>query len=368
MANFSRASRNICCAEVPFDGEILARRRCTSSELRSPAGGRTDYEVAMRAFGHRQDIDAGCGRRLRRSVGKSPFSDRCGVASGAIARSCNGLSERRLRGAPVMTDGAFGNLRPSTLAVNGGLETLDIDACCRRGRPAPPLTREDDGALQGRAFFDQVYHAERYAELLGRTVISPRCPEQNLLKGPSDLPMFCYGEEDGDDDDVNTSACEMQGHEPSPEVRQVLKALLPASGEIDVPMKMAARLETLAGIADRVKSGRQLREHLDNFYSSSPGLPEMKQQVHTEACLSEPPFPTLLRAASSGCGKPTAQSIDHAGKRGDKEPPERQVSESSIVSLASFHGSVKERLATQRRKAFNMVIQGGGRAGWKMIH
>lgn len=321
MTSFSHARRTTCLAEVPCDGETLAR--------------------------------------LRRSVDKSSFSDSFGVASGAIARPCNGLSEKRLRGAPVIADGAFGNLRPSALAVNGSLETLDIDACRRRGRPAPPSTRADDGALQGRAFFDQVYHAERYANLLGRAVISPRCLEQNLLEGPSDLSMFRDGKEDNDDDDMSTSANEEQGHEPSPEVRQVLKALLPASGEIDVPMKMAARLEELAEIADRVKSGRKLREHLDNFYSPSPGL-----QVQSEACLPEPPYPTLLRPAFSGGGKSTAQFIDHAGKR---EPSKRQCSESSIVSSASFHSSAKDRQAAERRKAFNVVVSGGGRAGWKMI-
>lgn len=303
MAAFSYASR--ATFDVPSDGEMLGRRRQTSSELQSRAG------------------------------------------------------------APMTASQSFGSSTPSMLAVNSGLETLDIDACCRRRRLSPAPPREDDGALQGRAFFDQICHAKRYAELLGRPVIASRRPEQSLLENHLGLPIWC----EGDEDDVSTSASEEQGLEPSPHVRQVLKALLPSSGEIEIPIKMVARLETLVGLAERVDSGRRLLDRLDGSYMpAAPSLPEENSQVKPEASLPESFYPTLLTgAASNAGGKSTEKNIDHEGKLESKEPLEVQFSEGSTATPESSQSSTKEQLAAQRRTAFKVVVEGGGRAAWKTI-
>eukprot|EP00930_Biecheleria_cincta_P045149 TRINITY_DN31122_c0_g1_i1.p1 TRINITY_DN31122_c0_g1~~TRINITY_DN31122_c0_g1_i1.p1 ORF type:complete len:365 (+),score=64.59 TRINITY_DN31122_c0_g1_i1:90-1184(+) len=363
MAAFSYASH--ATSDVPIDGEMVGRQRQTSSELQSRAAGdRATYEMTMRAFGCPHDVDAGCGCRLQQAADKASFSDSCGVASVDIARRCGGLSERRLRGEPVTAGGPFGSPTLSMLAVNSGLEALDIDACCRRRRLSPTSAREDDGALQGRAFFDHIYHAKRYAELLGRPVISSRRPDQSLLKTHLDLPMWC----EGDEDDVSTSAFEEQCHEPSPEVRQVLKALLPSSGEIAIPMKMVARLETLVGLAERVDSGRRLLDHLDcSYMPTSPSSPQENSQVQPEASVSESLYPTLLKVAPSGGGKSAEKFIACAGKLGNELHSEVQFSEASTVPPESSQSSIRDQFAAQRRAAFNVVVQGGGRAAWKMI-
>jgi len=302
MAAFSYASR--ATFDVPNDGEMLGRRRQTSSELHSRAG------------------------------------------------------------APVTASQSFGRSTPSMIAVNSGLETLDIDACCRRRRLSPAPPREDDGALQGRAFFDQIYHAKRYAELLGRPVIASRRPDQSILENHLGLPIWC----EGDEDDVSTSESEEQGHEPSPHVRQVLKALLPSSGEIEIPMKMVARLETLVGLAERVDSGRRLLDRLDgSFMPAAQSLPEENSQMEPEASTPESLYPTLLTAAANARGKSTEKFIDHAGKLESKEPSEVQFSEASTATPESCQSSTKEQLDAQRRTAFKVVVQGGGRAAWKTI-
>jgi hypothetical protein len=250
------------------------------------------------------------------------------------------------------------------IAVNSGLETLDIDACCRRRRLSPAPPRDDDGALQGRAFFDQIYHAKRYAELLGRPVIASRRPEQSLLETHLGLPIWC----DGDEDDVSSSASEEQGHEPSPHVRQVLKALLPSSGEIEIPMKMVARLESLVELAERVNSGRRLLDRIDGSYMpAAPSSPEENSQVEPEASTPESLYPTLLTVASNAGGKSTDKFVDRAGKLDSKEPSEVQFSETSTATPESSQSSIKEQLAAQRRTAFNVVVQGGGRSAWKTI-
>lgn len=303
MAAFSYASRAISF-DVPCDGEMLGRRRQTSSELHSRAG------------------------------------------------------------ASVTASLSFGSSTPSMLAVNSGLEALDIDACCRRRRRSPASPRDDDGALQGRAFFDHIYHAKRYAELLGRPVISSRHPVQSLLENHLPLPIWC----EGDEDDGSTSAPEEQGHEPSPHVRQVLKALLPSSGEIEIPMKMVARLETLVGLAERVDSGRRLLGRLDGSYMpAAPSSPEENSQVQPEASTPESPYPTLLNAAPNGGGKSTDKFVDLAGKLENKEPSEMQFSEASTATPESSQSSTKDQLAAQRRTAFKVVVQGGDRAAWRMI-
>lgn len=365
MASFAYDNFASRCAEDPADGEMPSRRRQTSSQLQSRAGGHSNYEMTMHAFGCPHDIDAERGRRLRQSADKTSCGH--GAASADIARRGIGLSERRLRGAPFTADGSFGCLRPSMLAVNSGLEAFDIDACCRHRRLSPAAAREDDGDLKGRAFFDHIYHAERYAELLGRPVVSSRRREQSLLENPDALPMWW----EGDEDDASTSASGEQDHEPSPEVRQVLKALLPASGEIDIPMKMVARLETLVGLAERVDAGRRLLDRLDCSHMSTPrtatppSSPEMNSQGQPETSASEPIYPTLLRAASHEGGKSTTI---HADKGDNKEPSEGKFSEASTASPESSQSNTMDKIASQRRKGFNAVVQGGGRAAWSMIH
>lgn len=136
-----------------------------------------------------------------------------GATSLDIARPCGPCaSERRLRSTcmPTVPDGAFGSSSPSMLAVNSGLEAFDIDACCRRRRLSPASARQEDGALHGRAFFDYIYHARRYAELLGRPVLSPQRVQRSLLEGyPNALHTSCQGD-DIDEDVVSTSASREQ--------------------------------------------------------------------------------------------------------------------------------------------------------------
>lgn len=303
MAAFSYASR-ATTFDVPSDGEMLGRRRQTSSELYSRTG------------------------------------------------------------ASVTAIPPFGSSTPSMLAVSSGLEALDIDACCRRRRLQPASPREDDGALQGRAFFDQIYHAKRYAELLGRPVISSQHPVRSLLENHLASPMWC----DGGEDDGSTSASEEHGDEPSPHVRQVLKALLPSSGEIEIPMKIVARLETLVGLAERVDSGRRLLDRLDASYmQSAPSSPGENSQVQPEASTPELLYPTLLNAAPNGGGKSTEKFFEHSEELENQEPLEVQFSDTSTTAPESSQSSIKEQLAAQRRKAFKVVVQGGGRAAWKMI-
>lgn len=152
-------------------------------------------------------------------------------------------------------------------------------------------------------------------------------------------------------------------------MRQVLKALLPASGEIDIPLGMVSRLETLVGLAERVESGHRLRNHLE---PSPPGLSAIEVEAHNESCTFEPAFPTLLQTATSGTGKSTCAMTDLDVKLEKKQPSERQICELSTASYTTASqtlsaSSAKERLAAQRRKGFNMTVRGGGHAAWKMI-
>eukprot|EP00930_Biecheleria_cincta_P001904 TRINITY_DN102988_c0_g1_i1.p1 TRINITY_DN102988_c0_g1~~TRINITY_DN102988_c0_g1_i1.p1 ORF type:complete len:409 (+),score=60.47 TRINITY_DN102988_c0_g1_i1:133-1227(+) len=363
MVTFGRDKRNTFCAQIRMGGEMLGRRTGISPELQGLAGGRMDCEATVHALGHLHDVDAGSGRRLRRSVNKACFSNSCGAASGDIPRSCTGLSERRLRGVPVTTNAAFGSPRPSVLAVSSGLEALDIDACSRRRRLSPSSARRDDGALQGRAFFDQCYLAECYAELLGRAVRSPWQPHQRLLPE--------YGGEEVVEDIMSTSACGEQGHEPSAEVRQVLRALLPACGEIDIPQETIARLEVLAELAESVESGHKSRDRLARFNAASPpSSPDMEAEEQAATCNSGPPFPTLLRAKTHAGGKSGGKSaregIALKGKPENEAACERQLSMTPSASQILEGSSRKARLA-QRRKAFNVIVRGGGRDAWNMI-
>lgn len=219
-------------------------------------------------------------------------------------------------------------------------------------------------------FFDQIYHARRYAELLGRPVLSPQRVQHSLLEEyPSALHTFCEGD-DIDEDDVSMSASREQCHQLSCQVRQVLKALLPASGEIDIPEEMVSRLETLVGLAERVESGHRLRNHLE---LSPIGLSAMEVEAQTQSCTFEPAFPTLLQTATNGSCKSDCTLTDLDMKLEKKRPSARQICELSTASQTTTSSqtlsasSAKERLAAQRRKGFNVTVRGGGRAAWKMI-
>lgn len=359
MGTFGRETRNTCCAQAPLDGETLRRRPRFSQELQAQAGGRKDSDATVHALGHLHDADASQGWRLRRPVNEVCFSNSCGAASGDISRPCNGLFERRLRGASVTTNTAFGSPRPSVRAMNSGLELLDIDACCRRRRLSPTSACQDDGALQGRAFFDQSYLAECYAELLGRPVRSRWQPHQSLLEE--------YGGAEAVEDTISTSAFGGQGHEPSTEVRQVLRALLPTSGEIDIPQEMVARLGVLAEFAECLESGHKSCHRPGGFkVVSPPSLPDMEAEEQAEACDSGPPFPTLLQAAAHSRGKSARERTALQGKLENESACERQLSMALSASQISDGNSPKAHLA-QRRKAFNVTVSGGGRDAWKMI-
>lgn len=270
---------------------------------------------------------------------------------------------------PTMPDGAFGSSTPSMLAVNSGLEAFDIDACCRRRRLSLASARQDDGALHGRAFFDQIYHARRYAELLGRPVLSPQRVQHSLLEEyPSALHTFCDGDVI-DEDYVSTSTSGEQCHQPSSQVCQVLRALLPASGEIHIPVEMVSRLETLVGLAERVESGHRLLNHLE---PSPPGLSAMELDAHTESCTFELAFPTLLQTATNESCKSICTLTNSYTNLEKKRPSARQICELSTASQTTASqtlsaSSGKERVAAQRRKGFNVTVRGGGRAAWKMI-
>lgn len=359
MGTFGRDTRITCCLRTPLDGEMLRRRPRSPQELQAPGGGRTDCEATVHALGHLHDADARHDRRLRRSVNKACFSNSCGAASGDISRPCNDLSERRLRGAPVTATKACGSQRPSVRAISSGLELLDIDACCRRRRLSPASACPDDGALQGRAFFDQSYLAECYAELLGRPVRSPWQPHQGSLEE--------YNGEEAVEDSISASASVEQGHEPSAQVRQVLKALLPTSEEIDIPQEMVARLEVLADLAESVELGHKSRDRPGRFKAVSPlSLPAMETEKQAEACDSRPPFPTLLQAAAHSRGESARERTAFQGKLENESACERQLSMALSASQISDENSSKAHLA-QRRKAFNVTISGGGRDAWKMI-
>lgn len=176
-----------------LDGSDLGtKRRDRPPEQRRSTEVDVDQREDVRA---QQRRDAWSSRMTRAMDGAF------GALSGTVGPSSEapGLQDRRLLRSPRALDAdAAGCCRPLSAPLPGGL-VVDIDGKKHRrqvgpkSKPEKTLKRHDrhndvksthkqaDGDFQGRAFFDQIVQAEKYANLVGR---SDKLPESNLPWAP----------------------------------------------------------------------------------------------------------------------------------------------------------------------------------------
>mmetsp|Transcript_18805 Transcript_18805/g.42378 ORF Transcript_18805/g.42378 Transcript_18805/m.42378 type:complete len:388 (+) Transcript_18805:45-1208(+) len=159
------------------------------------------------------DSRAAAGAQKRRELAPKKAAEAFGGAFGAVSGSVGpqsetpGLPDRRLRRSPPSKDAtAAGFCRPLESPLPGG-QVPDIDGRGHRrvlakakSKPERTLKRHDrhndvkisreqaQGDFQGRAFFDQIVLAERYANLIGRPEKLPGQSDQ-LMSVPEDLGM-----------------------------------------------------------------------------------------------------------------------------------------------------------------------------------
>jgi len=269
--SFGGAIRATSCSEVPRDGEALGRSRAQSAE---PQVLRSDSELAISAWGGVQDVDSLRHRRARPCA--SVWENAFGAASGTVGPEASlfgsrwrGLPERLLR-RPAATprDGDFGCSRSSSQLNSSCLEAIDIDSCRRRRHSEGPVAPKDDGDWHGRAFFDNIWRADRYAELISRK--SKPKPPQELLTVDERRNLAWDFEEAAKDgtespptDDASTTASEddacskirlalkeAQHTPPSLRVRRMLETILPRHGAPNIPLEVVRRLEILAELEE----------------------------------------------------------------------------------------------------------------------
>jgi len=197
--SFGNATRNFHLARSAYlDGSDLGtKKRELPPEQRRSTEADVDQREGVRAEQ----------RRLAWTSRMSNAMDGAfGALSGTVGPSSEapGLQDRRLLRSPRAADAdAAGCCRPLSAPLPGGL-VVDIDGKKHRrqvgpkSKPEKTLKRHDrhngvksthkqaDGDFQGRAFFDQIVQAEKYANLVGR---SDKLPESSLPWAPEESWM-----------------------------------------------------------------------------------------------------------------------------------------------------------------------------------
>lgn len=388
--SFGNALRETSCTDIPADGEVLGKRlrRAQSLEPCSAlvGGRRADSEMAMHVFGIIPNVDAS--RRRLRQPNTAAWDNAFGAASGTVGPEarCFGMPERRIRRATAPP--GCGSPSPSMLS---SLEAIDID-CCNRLRRCSPITHQDDSDLRGRAFFDQIWNADRYAELIGRPMTTPRPVLQELLSLHERLALawdteFLRTKDSVDTapDDASTAASSVnrpsaEDPQPSLRIRRMLESLMPCHGAPEIPLEVVGRLETLVEMEEALRGNKQrlsqaLRspdQHNGLAAAFEPGTPPEILEATAAAAgarqghEAEAQMPTLLRAAAKLAGVEPGSDLFPKGdlkpSSGPSRPPATPQKSASSHDPASQSSSqlAKEQAALLRRKGFNLSLAKGG--------
>ncbi|CAJ1339725.1 unnamed protein product [Effrenium voratum] len=285
---------------------------------------------------------------------QTAFQGAFGAVSGTVGLSSQvaGMPERRLLRSPrALDDAAAGRCRPSTAPLPGGL-VMDIDGSGHKRAVARPkgeesklLKRHDrgnnvktershsEGDYQGRAFFDQIVLAERYADLIGRSdKLLDNEPLMPVPEGayPGQIPTSRVPEEE----DLPTL---LGSARRAPEMREKdrLSKTSPRTSPRDVRSKLSPRTsprdrEFKASVdkvaQDSMSFGRLLREAQATIQA---GHGSRTRLLHEQLDLLEEKTRQLSSAAD----------------------------DASFVSGEPSHNEVHK---VQRRQAFDLIKRGSG--------